>query len=42
MVEALESGSAIFECKEGPFVERGTHEELYAKGGVYTQLVTDE
>ena len=26
----------------GAVVERGTHEELYAKNGVYTQLVTNE
>lgn len=40
--------STIRDCDEiivmdkGKVVERGTHEELYAKGGMYTQLVSSE
>lgn len=40
--------STIRDCDEiivldnGLVAERGTHDELYAKGGLYTQLVTDE
>ena len=40
--------STIRDCDEiivldkGRIVERGTHDELYARGGVYTELVTSE
>ncbi len=40
--------STIRDCDEiivldnGEIVERGTHDELYERGGVYTQLVTNE
>jgi ABC-type bacteriocin/lantibiotic exporter with double-glycine peptidase domain len=32
----------IIVLKKGKVVERGTHEQLYNKGGLYTQLVTNE
>ena len=32
----------IIELDHGVAVERGTHEELYAKGGKYTQLVSND
>lgn len=34
--------SKIIVLDYGKVVERGTHDELYAKGGIYTQLITNE
>ena len=33
---------AIIVLEKGQVVERGTHKELYARGGAYTELVTSE
>lgn len=32
----------IIVLDHGVAVERGTHEELYAKGGKYTQLISND
>ncbi|MBQ9607500.1 MAG: hypothetical protein IJV16_10065 [Lachnospiraceae bacterium] len=32
----------IIVMDRGEVMERGTHEELFAKGGLYTQLITSE
>ncbi len=32
----------IIVLKQGEVVERGTHDELYAKGGYYTELITNQ
>lgn len=32
----------IIVMKKGEIVERGTHDELYAKGGYYAELITAE
>ena len=40
--------STIRDCDEiivldkGRIVERGTHDELYARGGIYTELISSE
>jgi ABC-type multidrug transport system fused ATPase/permease subunit len=32
----------IYVLDKGKIVEQGTHEELYAKNGIYTQLVVSD
>ena len=32
----------IIVLEKGLVVERGTHEELYAKGGFYSELITSD
>ena len=32
----------IIVLENGVAVERGTHEELYAKGGLYTRLISND
>ena len=32
----------IIVLEDGVAVERGTHEELYAKGGLYTRLISND
>ncbi len=48
VIVVAHSLSAIRDCDEiivmdkGAIAERGTHEELYARGGVYTSLISNE
>ena len=41
-ISTLMHADKIIVLDHGNVVERGTHEELYAKGGLYTELVSNE
>ena len=41
-LSTIRDSDEIIVLEKGQIVERGTHSELYAKGGIYTELVTSE
>ena len=41
-ISSIAHADLILVLSAGQVTERGTHEELYAKGGLYTQLVSNE
>jgi ATP-binding cassette subfamily B protein len=41
-LSTVKNSNVIMVLDKGEIIERGTHDELYARGSAYTELVTSE